>query len=168
MKGKSIPSHATASRVVQTPLGGLVLFASNAGLAGLFFEHRVDTSLCPPNDDEHPILIQAVKQLDEYFAKKRTEFDLPLDLRGTSFQLEVWNELGRIPFGVTRSYAEIAEKIGRPKSVRAVGAANGSNPVSVILPCHRVIGADGSLTGFGGGLALKRSLLEHEGVLLAV
>lgn len=93
---------------------------------------------------------------------------MPLAARGTDFQRAVWAELSRIPFGETRSYGEIARRIGKPTSVRAVGAANGANPISLIVPCHRVIGADGSLTGFGGGLEMKRLLLEREGVLLAV
>ncbi len=165
---KGYPRHANCSRLVKTPIGGLVLLASDDGLAGLFFQHRVDPEELPADDACNRFLKLAQSQLKEYFAGKRTVFDVPLDVRGTAFQRSVWNELSRIPFGVTRSYAEIAESIGRPKSVRAVGAANGSNPISVIVPCHRVIGADGSLTGFGGGLDLKRSLLELEGVLLAV
>lgn len=165
---KGFPSHAHCSRLVDTPIGGLVLLASDDGLAGLFFQHRVDSQELPADDSSNRFLTRAQTQLKEYFAGKRTAFEVPLDVRGTEFQRSVWRELSRIPFGVTRSYAEIAERIGKPRSVRAVGAANGSNPISVIVPCHRVIGADGSLTGFGGGLDLKRSLLELEGVLLAV
>ena len=153
---------------MQTPIGGLVLLASANGLAGLFFAHRVDPEGLVAGDNSNEFLNAAEKQLQEYFAGTRTKFEVPLDVLGTEFQRAVWRELSRIPFGTTRSYAGIAERIGKPKSVRAVGAANGSNPVSVIVPCHRVIGADGSLTGFGGGLALKRALLEFEGVLLAV
>ena len=165
---KGFPEHARAVRQVETPIGGLVLLASARGLAGLFFAHRVEMDRLPEDEDSNEFLNAAERQLGEYFANSRTVFDVPLDARGTDFQRAVWRELSRIPFGTTCSYAEIAERIGNPKSVRAVGAANGSNPISVIVPCHRVIGADGSLTGFGGGLDLKRSLLEFEGVLLAV
>jgi methylated-DNA-[protein]-cysteine S-methyltransferase len=106
-------------------------------------------------------------QLRAYFARERKEFDLPLAPRGTEFQRRVWEELSRIPYGTTVSYAELAARIGRPGAFRAVGRANGTNPIPVILPCHRVIGADGSLTGYGGGMELKRALLALEGVLLA-
>lgn len=104
------------------------------------------------------------RQLDEYFAGRRRTFDLALAPRGTPFQLAVWQALSRIPYGTTTSYAELARMVGRPKAMRAVGAANGQNPIPIVVPCHRVIGADGSLTGFGGGLASKRALLELEGL----
>ncbi|HEX3526179.1 MAG TPA: methylated-DNA--[protein]-cysteine S-methyltransferase [Thermoanaerobaculia bacterium] len=104
-------------------------------------------------------------QLAEYLAGRRREFDLPLDLAGTEFQQACWQELLRIPFGTTRTYGELAQRIGRPAAVRAVGQANHNNPIGVIVPCHRVIGANGSLTGYGGGLPMKRVLLELEGVL---
>ena len=106
------------------------------------------------------------RQLDEYFAKQRKDFDLPLAPRGTEFQRRVWEELSRIPYGATLSYAELAHRVGRPGAARAVGRANGTNPIPVIIPCHRVIGADGSLTGYGGGMPLKKALLILEGVLL--
>ena len=106
-----------------------------------------------------------VRQLEEYFAGRRRGFDLPLDLRGTDFQKRCWQELLKIPHGETRSYAEIARAIGNPAAVRAVGLANGKNPIAIIVPCHRVIGSDGSLTGYGGGLDVKRQLLELEGAL---
>ncbi len=109
---------------------------------------------------------EAVRQLTEYLARTRKEFDLPLDLHGTPFQREVWNELLHVPYGKTVSYSEIAARIGRPKAARAVGAAVGSNPVPIIIPCHRVIGKDGSLVGFGGGLDLKQRLLALEGTVL--
>ena len=150
-----VPVHATAARRLESPVGELVLLASAKGLAGLFFGHRINAAEVPGDDASNQVLEAAEKQLGEYFAGVRTGFNVTLDTRGT-------------PFGVTRSYAEIARRIGKPKSVRAVGAANGSNPVSIIVPCHRVIGMDGSLTGFGGGLDIKRALLESEGVLLAV
>ena len=106
-----------------------------------------------------------VKQLEEYFAGERRRFDLPLDLRGTDFQQRCWQALLKIPYGETRSYADIARAIGQPSAVRAVGLANGQNPVAIVVPCHRVIGSDGSLTGYGGGLEIKRKLLELEGAL---
>ncbi|MNE36295.1 Methylated-DNA--protein-cysteine methyltransferase [compost metagenome] len=111
-------------------------------------------------------LDEAVRQLDEYFAGKRQKFDLRLAPRGTEFQREVWQALLDIPFGRTTCYAELAERIGRPKAMRAVGAANGANPIAVIIPCHRVIGRDGSLTGYGGGLERKELLLRLEGAWL--
>ncbi len=106
------------------------------------------------------------RQLDEYFARRREEFDLTLAPEGTPFELEVWNELRRIPYGHTRSYGEMARALGHPNGARAVGRANGANPIPIVVPCHRVIGADGSLTGFGGGLEAKRILLELEGLRL--
>jgi O-6-methylguanine DNA methyltransferase len=106
---------------------------------------------------------QAGNELRTYFAGVLRQFCVPLDMQGTDFQLSVWNQLVKIPYGETRSYAQVAEAVGRPKAVRAVGAANGSNPVAIIVPCHRVIGAGGKLTGYGGGLPLKKRLLELEG-----
>jgi len=103
------------------------------------------------------------RQLDEYFAGRRQEFDLPLAPRGTPFELSVWEHLRRIPFGETRSYADVARALGKPAATRAVGRANGANPIPIVVPCHRVIGSNGSLTGFGGGLAAKARLLELEG-----
>ena len=110
---------------------------------------------------------QAISQLQAYFAGELERFDLPIELRGTPFQVSVWEELSRIPFGSTLSYGELAQRIDRPKAVRAVGAANGANPVPVVVPCHRVIGSDGSLTGFGGGIERKKFLLTLEGVPVA-
>jgi O-6-methylguanine DNA methyltransferase len=110
----------------------------------------------------HPVLTQARKQLAEYFAGKRTDFDLPLSATGTEFQESVWRALQEIPYGRTVSYGKIATRIGRPAAVRAVGAANGANPIAIVIPCHRVIGADGSLTGYGGGEPRKKWLLDHE------
>jgi len=114
-------------------------------------------------NDANRWMNQAANELLAYFAGNLRVFTVPLDMQGTDFQLRVWNELLKIPYGETRSYAQIAEAVGRPKAVRAVGAANGSNPLAIIVPCHRVIGADGSLTGYAGGVARKRWLLEHEG-----
>ncbi len=111
----------------------------------------------------HPIIAETARQLRAYFAGQIRQFNLPLDLRGTQFQLRVWHELERIPYGETRSYSQIADAIGSPHAVRAVGAANGSNPIPIVVPCHRVIGANGKLVGYGGGLPLKKRLLELEG-----
>ena len=165
---KGLPTHATASRIIGSPVGDLVLFATRKGLAALFFGHRVeDKSSLPGDDTENEHLNAAEAQLGEYFAGKRKDFRVSLDVRGTRFQESVWEQLGQIPFGRTCSYGDIARRMENPGAVRAVGLANGSNPVSIIVPCHRVIGADGSLTGFGGGLDIKQKLLVHEGVLLA-
>ena len=112
--------------------------------------------------DDHPVLAAATAQLAEYFAGRRQEFDIPLDLTGTEFQRAAWSALASVPFGETRSYRQQAEAIGRPKAVRAIGAANGRNPVPIVLPCHRIVGSDGSLTGYGGGLPIKEFLLNHE------
>jgi methylated-DNA-[protein]-cysteine S-methyltransferase len=113
-------------------------------------------------DPQHPVVKSTLDQLREYFSGARTAFDVPLDLHGTEFQVATWRSLAEIPFGKTISYGEQAALIGRPKAVRAVGGANGRNPVAIVLPCHRVIGANGSLTGFGGGIAVKQWLLQHE------
>ena len=151
-----------ASRAVETPIGTLGLVGSEAGISGV----RWSTAGLDL-DGGCGILDDAAEQLAAYFAAELTVFDLPLDLRGTEFQRGCWLALASIPYGQTVSYGEQARRLGLgPDSARAVGAANGQNPVPVVLPCHRVIGADGSLTGFGGGLSLKRFLLEHEGALL--
>ena len=127
----------------------------------------IDFDLSRPVDGSrygiHPIATEAVRQLRAYFAGQLRRFDLPLDMEGTDFQLRVWRELERIPYGETRSYLEIAEAIGAPRAVRAVGAANGANPIPIVVPCHRVVGASGKLVGYGGGLPLKKRLLELEG-----
>jgi methylated-DNA-[protein]-cysteine S-methyltransferase len=116
-------------------------------------------------EGDHPLLRETARQLAEYFAGARRVFDLPLAPRGTAFQCDVWTTLATIPFGETISYAQLASRVGKPTAVRAVGAANGRNPLPIVLPCHRVIGADGSLTGFGGGLPTKQFLLQLEGAL---
>lgn len=148
-----------------SPVGALKLVASDAGLAAILWENddpdRVRLGRLEERGD-HPVLIEAARQLDLYFAGELDRFDLPLDFRGTDFQKSVWAALLTIPFGETRSYGEIARQIGRPSASRAVGAANGRNPISIVAPCHRVIGASGALTGFAGGIEAKRYLLDHE------
>jgi methylated-DNA-[protein]-cysteine S-methyltransferase len=150
----------------RSPVGTLTLVASDQGLAAILWEHdrpgRVRLNI-EAEDDRHPVLLEAERQLEEYFAGQRTRFTLPLDLSGTPFQRQVWRALLTIPFGETRSYAQIARQIGKPGAARAVGAANGRNPVSIVAPCHRVIGSTGALTGFGGGLDVKARLLALEG-----
>jgi methylated-DNA-[protein]-cysteine S-methyltransferase len=149
-------------RAVETRIGRLGLVGSDAGLAQVLWSARG-----LPLDDGCDVLDEAASQLESYFAGDLTDFDVPLDLEGTEFQRRCWLALATIPYGQTVSYGEQARRLGLgPDAARAVGAANGQNPVPLVLPCHRVIGADGSLTGFGGGLELKRFLLEHEGALL--
>jgi methylated-DNA-[protein]-cysteine S-methyltransferase len=143
---------------MDSPIGELMLFGDGHALSGLYMGGRPDPSW-QRDDNAYP---EARAQLAEYFAGTRTEFDLELDMRGTDFQRKVWDALLTIPYGETRSYGEIARQIGRPDRARAVGAANGQNPIAVIVPCHRVIGSDGSLVGYGGGLERKRILLDLE------
>jgi methylated-DNA-[protein]-cysteine S-methyltransferase len=151
---------------VDSPVGTLQLIASDAGIRALLWQtddtrvHVGLTELVDPAD--HPVLLETEQQLEQYFAGTLTKFDLLLDPVGTPFQLDAWRELSNIAYGKTASYAEQATKIGRPKAVRAVGAANGKNPISIIVPCHRVIGSNGSLTGFAAGVDAKRWLLDHE------
>ena len=154
----------------QSPLGKMIIAATDKGLAGTWFagQRHLPSQLVEPyvwpEDADHPVLKQAIAQLTEYFAGTRTVFDLPLDLDyGTPFQQTVWQALLAIPQGGTTSYGELSSRIGKPAAVRAVGAAIGRNPVSVIVPCHRVLGADGSLTGYAGGLDKKTALLKLEG-----
>ena len=147
-------------RTIESPVGPLFLAAEDRGLVCLSFEG--ESSTADSDDPASMHLTAAIAQLEEYFAGRRREFELELLPAGTGFQKAVWRALAAIPFGQTRTYSEIARAIGRPDSVRAVGAANGANRIAIIIPCHRVIGADGSLTGFGGGLDVKRWLLEHE------
>lgn len=162
----------------QSPLGKMIIAATDKGLAGLWFEgqRHLPAELAPtlaasraavwPSDPDHPVLQEVSRQLTEYFAGQRTQFDVPLDLAyGTAFQQSVWQALLKIPQGGTASYGEVSKRIGKPAAVRAVGAAVGRNPVSVIVPCHRVMGANGALTGYAGGLDRKTALLTLEGVL---
>jgi methylated-DNA-[protein]-cysteine S-methyltransferase len=152
-------------KIAETPVGALKLVASDRGLAAILWENdnprRVRLGDVEPRSD-HPVLLETERQLAEYLAGRRKAFDLPLDFNGTPFQKAVWAALLTIPFGETRSYTDIARQIGKPEAVRAVGAANGRNPISIIAPCHRVIGASGALTGFAGGVAVKARLLALE------
>jgi methylated-DNA-[protein]-cysteine S-methyltransferase len=149
-----------------TPVGELKLVANGSRLAAILWENdKPDRVRLGPMREapDNPILMRTAQQLQEYFAGTRNRFDLDLDFAGTEFQKKVWAALLTIPFGETRSYSEIARQIGNPSAVRAVGAANGKNPISIVAPCHRVIGASGKLTGFAGGLEAKEQLLTLEG-----
>jgi methylated-DNA-[protein]-cysteine S-methyltransferase len=153
-------------RQLDSPVGLLTVAATDAGLHAIEFprnRHPADREGWMRGD--HRLLDLAVRQLDDYFAARRRVFELPLAPRGTDFQRTVWMTLAGIGYGETISYAQLAQRVGRPTAMRAVGAANGRNPLPIVLPCHRVIGADGALTGFGGGLPTKQFLLELEGAL---
>jgi methylated-DNA-[protein]-cysteine S-methyltransferase len=152
-------------KIVDSPIGRLKLVATDEGLAAILWENdrpsRVRLEI-DKVDNRHPVLIETERQLTEYFAGHRRNFALTLDTAGTEFQRKVWSALRTIPFGETRSYGQIATQIGSPRAVRAVGAANGRNPVSIVTPCHRVVGSTGALTGFAGGLDVKARLLALE------
>ncbi|HEY1312542.1 MAG TPA: methylated-DNA--[protein]-cysteine S-methyltransferase [Steroidobacteraceae bacterium] len=152
---------------VDSPIGRLLLTTDGAALTGLYMEpsHQAQSTAGWQEDAAAGALPSASRQLGEYFRGTRRDFALPLNLSGTAFQQRVWRELLDIPYGETWSYGQLAARIGKPSASRAVGLANGSNPISVIVPCHRVIGANGALTGYGGGLPRKRWLLGHEGAL---
>jgi methylated-DNA-[protein]-cysteine S-methyltransferase len=160
--GRAFQHEEMPNAVVDSPIGPLGLIASETGLRGVRFDGRRVRA-----EGRSPVLGEARRQLDAYFAGELVTFDLPLELDGTEFQRRCWLALASIPYGQTVSYGEQARRLGLgPDAARAVGAANGRNPLPIVLPCHRVLGADGSLTGFGGGLHVKRFLLEHEGALL--
>lgn len=152
-------------RTMDSPIGVLTLIAGDKGLAAILWDGeplsdcKFATAVEQP---DHPVLKETARQLHDYFNGQLTKFTLPLDFQGTEFQRHVWQALLEIPFGETRSYGQIAAAIGYPKAVRAVGGANGRNPLPIVAPCHRVIGANGKLTGFGGGLKIKEFLLGHE------
>ncbi|TMD43098.1 MAG: methylated-DNA--[protein]-cysteine S-methyltransferase [Chloroflexi bacterium] len=149
-----------------TPVGELTLIASDRGLRAILWpketSQNAGIAARTLRNPDHPVLRQASTQLDEYFAGTRERFELPLDLEGTRFQLAAWRALADIPFGATTSYGQQARALGAPTAARAMGAANRANPVCIVLPCHRVIGANGALTGFAGGLPTKQWLLDHE------
>lgn len=154
----------TAEKIIDTPLGKTRIVATERGICRMDFTEKIPSSR--PSESGSPKaaanLARAERQLREYFDGKRTEFDLPLDLQGTEMQQRVWKRLQEIPFGKTLSYGDLARRVGSPKAARAVGSACGKNPVSLVVPCHRVIGTDGGLHGYGGGLWRKKALLEHE------
>jgi len=151
-------------RYLDTPIGRLRLVSTGSHLAAIEFEHH-HSEPGADNQATDAVLERAAAQLLEYFAGRRRQFELPLAAAGTAFQRQVWGALAAIPWGELRSYADIARAIERPTAVRAVGAANGRNPLPIVVPCHRVVGSNGSLTGFAGGLGIKRRLLELEGSL---
>jgi methylated-DNA-[protein]-cysteine S-methyltransferase len=154
-----------AYKTIELPIGQLKLVASDKGLVAILWENdsprRVRLSELT-TDQRHPVLLETERQLMEYFAGSRKTFSVALDIRGTQFQKNVWEALLAIPFGETRSYGQLAIQLGNPRATRAVGAANGRNPISIIVPCHRVIGSSGKLTGFAGGLTAKAHLLNLE------
>ena len=150
---------------VTSPVGQLGLVATETSLVAVLWPDEQDGRVVfsdPPVSGSNQVIRAAATQLNEYFDGDRRSFDLPLELRGTEFQQSVWNALVDIPFGETSTYGKQAVAIGRPRAIRAVGSANGRNPLSIVLPCHRIVGADGKLTGFAGGLDTKRWLLDHE------
>jgi methylated-DNA-[protein]-cysteine S-methyltransferase len=162
---KNRPASPLASKRIAVPVGKLTLAASDTALVAVLWE--IDGPRRVPHAElietpNHPILLETERQLSEYFNGDRTEFTIPIDLRGTPFQKSVWQALLAIPFGQTRTYAQLAAQLGNPNATRAVGAANGRNPVSILVPCHRVIGSSGKLTGFAGGLEAKAHLLNLE------
>jgi methylated-DNA-[protein]-cysteine S-methyltransferase len=152
-------------KLIRSPIGNLKLVASDKGLAAILWEKENPRRVrlgAMVKDDSHPILLQTERQLNEYFQGKRTSFSLKLDMAGTKFQNDVWQALLAIPFGETRSYGQLAQQLGNPRATRAVGAANGRNPIAIVVPCHRVISSSGKLTGFAGGLDAKEHLLGLE------
>jgi methylated-DNA-[protein]-cysteine S-methyltransferase len=154
-----------AYKIIDSPVGNLKLAASDQGLVAVLWQNDKPSRVRLGElveDGKHPILMETERQLGEYFAGQRKSFSVPLDMRGTDFQRNVWRALLAIPFGETRSYGQLAKQLGNSKAMRAVGAANGKNPISILVPCHRVIGSTGKLTGFAGGLATKAQLLKLE------
>lgn len=158
---------ATAAATFTSPIGELLLLSDGRALVGIHFDGHHGQAPTPGGELD-PVIVEAARQLRAYFAGERHEFALPLRPAGTPFELEVWEELRRIPYGETLSYGELADRVGHAGAARAVGRANACNPIPIVIPCHRVIGADGSLTGFGGGLDTKRRLLDHERGALAL
>jgi methylated-DNA-[protein]-cysteine S-methyltransferase len=170
MPTSGIPTVVAATRTLDAPFGAITLFASTDALVAVTFPGQAPPKGVAADSTGQvradAVLDLAARELADYFAGLRQTFTVPLAPLGTDFQLAVWQALRVIPFGEARSYGWQAQHIGKPKAVRAVGGANGRNPLSIIVPCHRVIGADGSLTGFGGGLDTKRWLLDHEAAVL--
>lgn len=151
----------------RSPQGPMLITATPKGLAGVYFKGQKHFPDSRPwrRDSRHPVLRRARRELGEYFAGKRTRFDVPLDPQGTAFQRKVWKAIGKVTFGRTLTYGELARRAGHPGSARAAGAATGRNPIGIIVPCHRILGANGALTGYAGGLSRKRKLLALEGAL---
>lgn len=168
MNTTTMKNRLIAQSKIDTPLGPLTLAATVRGLALAWFDQQAHRTaeVAAPALPQHPLLLQAAAQFDQYFAGQRREFALPLDPLGTSFQQRVWQALLRIPLGRLSTYGQIARELGLPDAARAVGAAVGRNPIGIIVPCHRVIGSNGSLTGYAAGLPRKESLLRLEGALL--
>jgi methylated-DNA-[protein]-cysteine S-methyltransferase len=156
-------------RWIESPLGKLLLVSDGSAIAGLYlagqkyFPHQIESR---SEDSQLEIFMQTQKQLEEYFTHQRRHFDLPINLDGTEFQRQVWQCLREIPFGETISYGTLAQQVGQPNAARAVGAANGRNPISIIVPCHRVIATNGKLTGYAGGIDRKQWLLNHERIAI--
>jgi methylated-DNA-[protein]-cysteine S-methyltransferase len=150
----------------QSPQGPMLIAATPKGLAGVYFmgQKHFPKKREWRRDPRHPVLREAKRELDEYFARKRTRFEVPLDPQGTAFQRKVWKAIARVGFGRTITYGELAKRAGHPGSARAAGAATGRNPIGIIVPCHRIMGSNGSLTGYAGGLPRKRALLALEGM----
>lgn len=170
-----MPATAVATARVKTPIGILTVWATERGVRAIDFPGEGGVVTEPDDSDAasstaseaRAVMDQATRELREFFAGKRRDFSVPLDLKGTEFQTAVWRELARIPFGETRTYGEVARAIGRPQASRAVGGAAHANPIPIIIPCHRMVGANGALVGFGGGVDLKRKLLDWEAGRLA-
>ena len=155
--------HVNAYTYMRSPLGQITLQTSNEGLLGVWFETQTtQPTLLGDEQPQHPILVETEHQLRAYFEKRLLHFDVPLAAKGTEFQTDVWRVLTTIPYGKTWTYQELANAIGNPKAVRAVGLANGKNPISIIVPCHRVVGKSGKLTGYAGGVERKKWLLDFE------
>lgn len=166
MAWSELPAGELRRVTIDTPIGPLVLAADAWGLRHILFPEGGEPAPIPEGpaevDPDYPLLVAATRQLDEYFDRQRTSFDLALHPLGTDFQRRAWKVLLDIPYGQTITYGQQAEIIGQPGATQAVGAANGSNPLPIVVPCHRVVGSDGSLVGFGGGIELKRRLLDLE------
>ncbi len=157
----------TVQYKIPSPIGPLYLVASSKGLQGIFWRKQSSKVVTSPDcsNPAEKILDTTQLQLAEYFKGKRKTFNIPVDVQGTEFQQKVWQELSKIPFGQTLSYRDVARRIKNPNAVRAVGSANGKNPICIIVPCHRVIAADGTIGGYGGGIPIKQKLLALEGIL---
>lgn len=161
MKTDASPPTLTLYTYFASPIGLIEIGGTDTALTSLYFVETPRRGI-----SSSPLLDSAARQLDEYFRHQRQDFDLPFDLHGTDFQRRVWQQLLSVGYGTTIAYLDIANALGNPKAIRAVGAANGQNPISIIVPCHRIIGSNGKLIGYGGGLWRKEWLLQHEGALM--